>query len=188
MMASANSMENSTPSPRRRGGIRCGGFILACLTVAGVILAEDQKVEMGTLKADRVNIRARPLPTAEICGQLRKGDSVEILEHRSIQITGTNAEEWVRIVLPDSVHVWIQSDLIGENNVIAKKANGRAGPGLAWPVLCLFSKGDAVQVRTNAQNWAGVTPPRTASAWIGGRFISTEMVSVPLAPIAEPQH
>lgn len=163
------------------------GFIAAGLIVVGTVLAEEQKAEMGTLKGDRVNIRARPLPTAEICGQLHKGDSVEIIERRSIQITGANAEEWVRIVLPESVNVWIQSGLIGENGLITKKVNGRAGPGLTWPVLCLFSKGNTVQARTNTLDWVGVAPPRTASAWIAGRFIASETDPIPTATIAKPE-
>jgi hypothetical protein len=149
------------------------------------IQAEDHKVEMGTVTGSRVNIRARPLGTAEVCCQLVQGDLVEILERKQIQVGGsTNSEEWVKIVLPEKATVWVQSGFI-ENDAITKKVNGRAGPGLNWPILCTFSKGDHVQVKTNHLEWTGVTPPRNASAWISGLYVKSGAEEIPTARTKE---
>ncbi len=160
------------------GGIVCGGVLL---------LAQDDQVEMGTVKGSRVNVRARPLGTAEICCQMNKGDSVEILEHRLVQTLGTNTEEWVRIVLPEKATVWVQSSFVDQDGKVTSKLNGRAGPGLVWPVLCSFAKGDHVSTRTNELDWVGVVPPRTASAWISGHFVTGQVVEIHTAPVAKPE-
>ncbi len=140
---------------------------------------------MGTVTADRVNIRGRPLPTAEICAQTRKGDLAEIYERRLIQTVGTNTEMWVRVGLPPSATVWLQSSFLDEKNVVTARVNGRAGPSLMWPVIHVFSKGDTVAVRTNSAEWAGISPPRGASGWMAGRFITNSTLNIPTAPAAQ---
>ncbi len=157
---------------------------LAVLFLIGIgleLMAQTNQVEIGILTGDRVHVRGRPLPTAEICCQMSKGDSAQILERRLVQTVGTNTEEWVRIVLPEKVNVWLQTDLVKENVVIKNKVNGRAGPSLMWPVLCVFSKGDPVNVRTNQLEWIGVAPPPHASAWISGRYIRSETTPISIA-------
>ncbi len=146
--------------------------------------AQDTDVEMGVVTANRLNVRGRPLATAEIACQLKKGDLVEIRERRLVQTVGTNTQMWLRSVLPQQANVWVQSGFLDEKGNITARVNGRAGPSLMWPVLCLFSKGDAVNVRTNAQDWVGVVPPRTASAWVAAPFVTNETTNIPTAPIA----
>ncbi|MDD2706407.1 MAG: hypothetical protein PHV34_00230 [Verrucomicrobiae bacterium] len=168
-------------------------WLWAGLLMAGAggwwVLAEE--IELGVMLGDRVNVRARPLGTAEICCQLRKDDLVEILERRSSTADGggsTNAEEWVRIVLPEQAMVWIQTEFLTDVNgrqVTRKRVNGRAGPGLAWPPLCLLDKEEEVTVRTNAVEWAGVAPSRKASGWVAGRFVGKSDKAVVAAPLAE---
>lgn len=133
--------------------------------------------ETGVVIGDRVNVRARPLGTAEICCQLKKDDKVEILERREIQTATTNAEIWLRIVLPETATVWVKAELLEKadnQDVVLKRANGRAGPGLAWPSLCILSAKDVVSVRTNATEWVGIVPPRSASGWVAGRLVQKE--------------
>ncbi|MBI4024949.1 MAG: SH3 domain-containing protein [Verrucomicrobia bacterium] len=139
--------------------------------IMSIALAQNDPMEQGVVTGDRVNVRARALPTAEICCQLAKGDTVEILEHRLVQVIGTNTEEWVRIVLPNKAQVWFQSNLVDTNGTMTARANGRAGPSLMWPVLCVLSKGDAVNIQTNHADWVGVAPPRSASAWMSGHYV-----------------
>ncbi len=155
------------------------------LVLAGLLAAQSEKMEMGSIKGDRVNIRARPLGTAELCGQLRKGDQVEIVERRIVQTVGTNTEEWIRIVLPEICNIWVQSTYLDADHKIITKVNGRAGPSLMWPVLGMFAKGDIVQVRTNELDWIGLAPPRNASAWVAGRFVTSQFMEVPIAPVKQ---
>jgi hypothetical protein len=142
--------------------------------------------EMGTVTGDRVNIRGRPLPTAEICAQARQGDLVEIYERRLVQTAGTNTEMWVRVGLPASSTVWLQASFVGPDGAATARVNGRAGPSLMWPVVHVFAKGDAVAVRTNSAEWAGVAPPRGATGWISGRFVTNATLNIPTAPAAPP--
>lgn len=160
--------------------------IMIGLAFIGILAAQSEQVEMGIIKGDRLNIRARPLGTAEICGQLHKGDHVEILERRLVQIAeSTNTEEWIRITLPETCNVWVQSSYLDKDHKAASKINGRAGPSLMWPVLGLFAKGDILQVRTNELDWVAVAPPRNASAWVAGRFVTSQMMDIPTAPVKQ---
>ena len=160
-------------------------LLALCLPVLSAAGLRAQAPEMGTVTGDRVNIRGRPLPTAEICVQTRKGDLVEVYECRLIQTVGTNAEMWVRVGLPASATVWLQSSFVDDKGAVTARVNGRAGPSLMWPVVHVFSKGDAVAVRTNSAEWAGITPPHGASGWIAGRFITNSTLNIPTAPAAQ---
>jgi len=163
------------------------GLITVGFVFIGALMAVDEKTETGVVTGDRVNVRARPLGTAEICCQMRKGDAVEILERRQVEVIGTNTEEWVRIVLPEKANVWLQSDLVDEKGMVKSRTNGRAGPGLRWPVLGVLPKGEMVSVRTNATDWVGVAPSRHVSAWVCGLYIRKEDISIQTAPVAEPR-
>jgi len=151
------------------------------LTLASGLFAEVEKPNLGVVTANRLNVRGRPLGTAEICCQLENNDKVEILERKNIPTIGNTTEEWVRIVLPEQATVWLQSNFIGEGGVIQSKINGRAGPSLMWPVLCTLVKGDVVNVRTNHLDWSGIAPPRSASAWVAGLYVSNVVEEVPVA-------
>ena len=158
-------------------------FFILGLIGASIVLAQNVPLEKGTITGDRVNVRGRPLGTAEICCKLDKGDPVEIFERRLIQITGSNTEEWVRIVLPEKANVWLQSRFIDQSGaIVSNRVQGRAGPSLMWPVLCQFLKGDVVQARTNQLDWVGVKPPRDASAWVSGHYVASETAAAPAKP------
>ena len=162
-------------------------LLVVGLALGGALMAADEKTEMGVVTGDRVNVRARALGTAEICCQLKKDDAVEILERQQIPTIGTNTEEWVRIKLPEQATVWLEAALIDEKGVTKKRVNGRAGPGLRWPVLGVLPKGEMVVVRTNDTDWAGITPPRATSAWVSGHYIRGEEANIPTAPVAKPR-
>ena len=157
-------------------------FPLAGFIIMVTLFAQDIQPTKGTVIGSRVNVRGRPLATAEICCQLEQGDPVEILEKRLVQTVGTNTEEWLRIVLPEKAYVWLQSNLIDEKKVITTRANGRAGPSLMWPVLCVLSKGESVSVQTNHLDWAGIKPPSHASAWISARYATNAVTITPEIP------
>jgi uncharacterized protein YgiM (DUF1202 family) len=157
------------------------GFCI-CLFGGSLILAEGEKATTGIVTAGHLNIRGRPLNTAELCGQLEKGDMVQILERKMIPSIGNTSEEWVRIVLPEKSTVWVQSNFIGEGGTIQHFTDGRAGPSPMWPVLCKFTKGDVVNVKTNHNEWSGIVPPPSASAWVSGLFVSNVVDNIPVAP------
>ena len=160
-------------------------FHFSLFFIMGIFLAHAGDDSVGVITGSRVNVRGRPLPTAELCCQLSKGDLVQILERKQVAVIGTNTEEWVRIVLPDKATVWLQSDLADEDGVVKKRAQGRAGPSLMWPVLCTLEKNQQVHVRTNEVNWIGIEPPPNASAWISGLLVTNHTEEIPTAPISK---
>lgn len=54
--------------------------------------------EKGSVNADRVNLRARPEPKADVLGQVNTGDEVEIVETRG---------KWLGLRPPTAARAWI---------------------------------------------------------------------------------
>jgi uncharacterized protein YgiM (DUF1202 family) len=142
--------------------------------------------QVGTITADRLNVRGRPYGTSEILCQLEKGAQVRILERKNVAITPTMTEEWVRISLPSHATVWIQGAGLEEGKVI-KSSQGFGGPGVQWPVVYQFSTGETVAVKTNDVDWVGVEPPPGSYGWISGNYVSTgASTNAPSLPTSMP--
>lgn len=150
--------------------------ILLMVGLVGIFtfLSYAQSIKPGTavVTGNRVNVRGRPLGTAERCCQLDEGEKVTVLDSTFTPDGAGKSDEWVRVVMPEKATVWVRSSFVGEGNVINAKVTGRAGSSLMWPIICNLNKGDKVNVRTNHLDWTGIVPPPTAWAFISSRFLS----------------
>jgi len=114
--------------------IKQTAIILAVLAVS-TAMAQTGKV---SVLHDRVNLRAKPQPEAEVAGQVNAGT---ILQSR-----GTNGE-WVAVAPPDSIGVWVSAEFVKDNKVLTDKLNIRSGAGINYPVVGSMVKNDPVIVR-----------------------------------------
>lgn len=71
---------------------------------------------------DRVCLRARPSLESEIVGQVMTGDLLTTPDDET-------TEDWVRVVAPPSVDLWVYSELIRDGRITVNKAQVRGGPG-----------------------------------------------------------
>jgi uncharacterized protein YraI len=125
------------------------------------------------VSGERVNLRARPDRNAEVVGQAAQG---EVLVVRSIQ------NEWVEVTPPGSVELWVHQDFIQDGKSTADKLNVRAGPGINYNVVGTLSKGEAITVRGQFNEWVKIAPMRSASLWVHKEFVELILPAKKPAP------
>ncbi|MBU1693403.1 MAG: SH3 domain-containing protein, partial [Verrucomicrobia bacterium] len=149
-------------------------LVVWCL-MAGWAGAESVRVV-----GQRVNLRARADLKAEVVGQVADGD---LLEARSIQ------EEWVEVVPPESVDLWIHKDFVQGGKVVASELKVRAGPGINYSVVATLDRGASVSVRGEFMEWLKIVPPSNASLWVSKSYVESGRAArapSPSEPVAPP--
>lgn len=110
----------------------------------------------------RVNLRAKADPQAEVVGQFSDG---EFLNARSFQ------DEWVEVVPPDSVDLWVHREFIKDNQVMAPKLYVRSGPGINYTVVGTLLRGDTITPKGDFGEWIKVVPPAVCSLWVNRTYV-----------------
>ena len=166
-------------------------LVAAALAVAGG--AWGQTETRVNVTGQRVNLRAKPDLRSEVVGQVTADD---VLQARSFQ------GDWVEIVPPESIDLWVHKDFLAENQVVGSKLYVRAGPGINFNVVGTLDRGEVIAPRGSFGEWVKVAPPQAASLWITRSYIEVmepqktapailpetveeDAVSMPEAPVAE---
>src|SRR6266404_7913253 len=76
-------------------------------TVQPVAAPAAEATGRGTVKGDRSNVHSRPSLHSEVVIQLHKGDSVDVLEHKTV--SEPKSMEWLRIALPATAKCYISA-------------------------------------------------------------------------------
>lgn len=138
-----------------------------------VVCAGTAWADTAVVQADRVNLRSRPVPNAEVVGQAA-GQTV--LTVKSV----TNG--WVEVQAPDTgCDVYVHRDFIKEGVVISDPLNIRAGPGINYSRVGALKKGDPVTARGEVGEWIRIAPPAAVSLWV-----KQDLVKMDTAPAAAP--
>lgn len=111
---------------------------------------------------ERVNLRARPALEAEVVGQVSEGSELT---------AKTLGDEWVEVVPPASVDLWVHQEFLEGNTVKAKLLKVRAGPGINYSVVGSLTRGEAVEVRGTFNEWVKIAPPASCSLWISRKYV-----------------
>jgi uncharacterized protein YgiM (DUF1202 family) len=167
--------------------------LAAVLLVAGQVRADSGGATMPVsapaagpstrlVKGDHVNVRSRPVTTAEVIVQLRKGDQVEVQETKSVTEAG-KAHEWVRIALPDKAKCYVSSPLVKDGVAASDSVNVRCGPGTNFKDVGQLKKGAKVAVVKTEGEWTQIKPTENCSGWVAGEYLETMMVLPPSRPI-----
>ncbi len=135
------------------------GFLLALLSV------EAAEQTTARVMGQRVNLRARSDLNAEVVGQVSEGDQLVV---KSVQA------DWVEVVPPDVVDLWVNKDLINGNRVSVNQANVRAGPGVNYTVVGKLSRDEVVAAKGSFGEWLRIAPFAGASLWV-----SRDLLDVP---------
>ena len=115
--------------------------------------------------ADNVNLRAKALLTAEVVAQAAYDERLEAYEI---------GDEWVEVAAPAQADLWITKSFVQmpANTVGANRVNVRAGPGIAYNVVCTLALGDQVEPRgEEVGEWLKIAPPASARLWISRDFV-----------------
>ncbi len=151
------------------GMIKRTAFFLAVLALSSAW------AQTGTISIlhDRVNLRAKPQPEAEVVGQVNAGTLLE--SHGS---TG----EWVAVTPPESVGLWVFAEFVKDNKVVTDKLNIRAGAGINYPVVGALMKDDPVIVRNKLGEWLEIVPSAGSTLWVHKDFVSPVITAAAPSP------
>ena len=131
-------------------------FLSLCLVQAA--LADTVMVT-----GNRVNLRAAPHGHSEVVGQVSYDDR--------LTLHGAPTDVWVKVSIPPTCDVWIFSELLRNDLVIADKAQVRAGAGLNYHAVGQLVRGDRVEIRGTFKEWTKIAPPANCSVFITNLYV-----------------
>jgi N-acetylmuramoyl-L-alanine amidase len=152
------------------GNVRADSLKLAEAPVASPALTTGN----GKVLKDNVNIRARADKNAEVIAQLKKGDTVEVLDRKG---------EWLRITAPATAKCYVSSKFIKDGVITGDAINVRCGPGTNFRDIGKLSKGDKVAVVETKGEWSQIQPTANCSGWVAAELIEVSVPTPPPAPI-----
>jgi uncharacterized protein YgiM (DUF1202 family) len=151
--------------------------ISICIAIPAICAAVDARIT-----ADRVNLRAGPKEQAEVVAQVPKGTI--------LVVQGGLENDWVSVVPPANVSLWVYGDLVKDGVVAASKAQVRAGPGISYSIVGSLQKGQILTVRQTTEDWLKIAPPSGCLLWINRKYIEAVGATkeeVRLAPKQPPE-
>jgi len=134
----------------------------------------------GTIKANRCNVRSRPHLTAEVVVQLNKGDTIEVLERKSVT-DHEKTMEWFRINLPAYTKCFVSTKLLTGGAANADNVNIRCGPGTNFRDIGRLIKSAKVEAVATKGDWTQIKPTPDCSGWIAGELVDIKPAAVPAA-------
>lgn len=158
------------------------GLVASALVLVAMSIAA-QAGQIARVLTDRVNLRARPVTSSEVVGQVSSGETLELI---------TVDDQWAEVVPPARVDAWVAGEFVVDGQVIVSKLNARSGAGINYNVIGTFAKNDRVTPRGSFGEWLKVAPPGDARLYVSREFIqvvdprtaASPAVLSPPAPVA----
>jgi len=113
-------------------------WVWAVCLAAGLWAMSAGAEEAAVVKKNRVNVRAQATPNSEVITQLKKGETVIVLEEIAARKPKRGEPaKWAKIQLPPNTPVWVYAPYIEttNNTVNIKRLNLRAGPGERFSII-----------------------------------------------------
>lgn len=157
----------------------CPALLLwaAAFAAAGTLQAQTPTAVRVT--ADNVNLRAKPLLTAEVVTQARYDERLTAYEI---------GDEWVGVAVPAAADLWVMKTYVQQpqNTIGANRVNVRAGPGINYNIVATLELGEKVEPRgEEIQEWLKIAPPAVARLWVSREFIEILPAEIAAAPAAD---
>jgi hypothetical protein len=111
---------------------------------------------------DRVSLRAKPDLNGDLLDRAMRGEEMAYFEK-------TNG--WVAVQAPDSLDFWVAAVYVQNGVIQPEKLNVRSGPSRNYSVVAVLSKGDAVSLRGEFNDWLKIAPPQGSRVWISEDFV-----------------
>ncbi len=133
----------------------------------------------GIVKGQRSNVRARPSLNSEVISQLHKGDSVDVLERKTVT-EREKSMDWLRIALPATAKCYVSAKHLTDGAANVENLNVHCGPGTNYRDIGKLPKGTKVEVVEKKGEWAQIRPTAECSGWIAAELVDVE--AAPRAP------
>ncbi|MEH7273639.1 SH3 domain-containing protein [Neobacillus vireti] len=156
-------------------------LLVICFTLFfAVFLPQEKSVAATgsvTIAESTVNIRSGPSLSYQLVKQVKKGEKFTIIKEQG---------DWIQIQLSGSKSGWVA------NWVVTKSANGstittsnkksaaqantnqlrvRSGPGTSFRIIGYLSKGQAVTVLDDNENWLKISASSVGEGWVAREYI-----------------
>ncbi len=142
--------------------LACGAFL-----IAGLLAARVTAEEIATVKEDKLNVRGQPSIFSEVITQLKKGETVTILEEvKHDKPKPADEANWAKILLPANTPVWINASFVTNHVVLPKVLNVRSGPGENFSVIARVDKGTEIKEIRVVDAWMEIVAPTNAYAFV----------------------
>ncbi len=155
--------------------------------------AEPQPASVIT---DRVNVRGQAKLNSEVITQLKKGETVSVLEEITLaKHKEGEPSKWCKILLPANTPVWVNTGFIeaAGKTVKPRRLNVRAGPGENYSVLARLERGATVKEIRTVGEWMEIEAPAGTYGFVAAALLSMsppapapEIAAVTPTPIAAP--
>jgi len=161
--------------------------------IAALAAATLSAEEPATVNRARVNMRGGPSFSAEVVGQLQKGDQVTFIEEVPVEKPKPGEPaKWAAIKLPTNTPVWVFNDFLNADKTVkVPRLNLRAGPGENYSVVGRLQRGDSIKPIREVEGWVQIETPENARAYIDASYITrtepTKVYEPPTKPVATPE-
>jgi hypothetical protein len=145
-------------------------LMLLFVAVAAVHAQTNDFVKI-RVTGDRVSLRAKPDLNGDLLDRAMRGEEMAYFEK-------TNG--WVAVQAPDSLDFWVAAVYVQNGVIQPEKLNVRSGPSRNYSVVAVLSKGDAVSLRGEFNDWLKIAPPQGSRVWISEDFV--EFIEPPKPP------
>ena len=121
-------------------------------------------------KAERVNVRSRAGYAGEVMTQVKKGQSVSVLD--TVTLRRPAADEppvWLKIELPPGSPVWVNDEFVDAKTGVVKAdmLNLRSGPTYDHAIVHRVKRGFQLSISEPAKDgWLKVSAPRGAAGFV----------------------
>jgi uncharacterized protein YgiM (DUF1202 family) len=172
-------------------------FVLSTLVCAGTWIVSAVRADSGAatpvaaapaadtghgiVKGQHSNVRSRPSLNSEVISQLHKGDSVDVLERKTV----TEREkpmDWLRIALPSATKCFVSAKHLTDGTVNVENLNVHCGRGSNYRDIGKLSKGTKVEVVEKKGEWVQIRPTPECSGWIAAELVDIDTAARPPAP------
>ncbi|HXI85799.1 MAG TPA: SH3 domain-containing protein [Verrucomicrobiae bacterium] len=147
------------------------------------VAAPVSETGRGTIKGQHSNVRSRPSLSAEVVTQLHKGETVDVLDHKTVT-EREKSVDWLRIALPAAAKCYVSAKHLTGGAANVENLNVRCGPGSNYRDVGKLSKGTKVEVVEKKGEWVQIRPTPECSGWIAAELVDVEAAPRAAAPPA----
>ncbi|MBU6399613.1 MAG: SH3 domain-containing protein, partial [Verrucomicrobia bacterium] len=137
-------------------------------------LLAAQADETAVVQAERVNVRGKPSTFGEVVTQLKRGETVTVLEEiPTAKPKPGEPAKWAKIKMPENTPLWVNASFIDPTNktVKVKRLNVRAGAGENYSVVGRLAQGDVVKEIRVVDDWMEIETPTNTYAYVAADLI-----------------
>ena len=150
------------------------GLLTGLATFAGgtetAVPTDEPALTPVMVHGTRVNLRAKPLADAEPVAKVAEGT---ILQAKTLR------EDWVEVVPPESVELWVHKDFVKDQTVTAERLYIRTGRSVNHSIVGTMQRGAKVAVCGEQQDWLRIKPTPAASVWVARKLVEVQAAPPP---------